>query len=65
MFQVNSCTLKWVNVYEYCFFPSYHSNCLYNGLPIQTIMWEKEKDQEITQQVKLFYHKSNLDCSTP
>lgn len=42
------------------FFPSYHSNCLYNGLPIQTIMWEKEKDQEITQQMKLFYPKSNL-----
>lgn len=29
-------------------------------MPIQTIMWEKEKDQEIIQPVKLFYPKSNL-----
>lgn len=29
-------------------------------MPIQTVMWEKEKDQEITQQMKLFYPKSNL-----
>lgn len=37
-----------------------HSNCLYKGLLIQTIRWEKEKDQQIAQKGNSFYPKSKL-----